>query len=67
MLTPSEINHLEILRIREIEKNETWLAAERAGHPVDPKSPEVQSRVLEIVLDLAPSWRKELDPGELVS
>jgi hypothetical protein len=66
MLTPSEINHLEIVKIREIERNETWLAGERLGHAVDPKSSEVQSRVLEIVLNLAPSWREEFEPEKPV-
>ena len=66
MLKPSEINPLEIQRIKEIERNEAWLASERAGHPIDPKSPEVRLRVLEVVLNLAPSWRKELEPEEAV-
>jgi hypothetical protein len=61
MLQPCEINPLEILFIQEIERNETWLAGERAGHPVDPKSPEVQQKVAEIVMELAASWREELE------
>ena len=61
MLEPNDINHHQVPLIREIESNETWLLGERVGHPVDPKSSEVQSLVIEIVLQWREQWRKELE------
>ena len=35
----------ELSKIERIVNNETYLASERAGHSVDPYSPEIQCRV----------------------
>ena len=60
-MEPRRINPVERERIAEIERNETWLLGERLGHRVDPKSPEVRSRVADIVLQCREGWRNELE------
>ncbi|HEV7403313.1 MAG TPA: hypothetical protein VGO11_10315 [Chthoniobacteraceae bacterium] len=61
MLSPHQINFVQIERIRKIERDETWLHGERVGHPVDPKCPEVQEQVVAVVLRLSPVWRCEFE------
>jgi hypothetical protein len=66
MLAPGQINKMQLALIAEIERNETWLLGERLGRAVDPKSPEVRSKVIEIVLACREQWRlrfeQELSP-----
>ena len=61
MLSPGHINPLEIPLIAEIVKNETWLMGERLGRAVDPKSPEVRTKVAEIVLACRHHWRQQFE------
>ena len=61
MLEAREINSKEIPLIADVEKNETWLLGEKVGHSVDPKCPEVQSKVVEIVLTAGAKWRIEME------
>lgn len=61
MLEPGDVNPREVPLIQEIVRNETWLMGERVGHPVDPKSPEVLSKVVEIILTLGAEWRTKLE------
>jgi hypothetical protein len=62
MLEPEKINPKEAPLIQEIVKNETWLLGERVGHAVDPRCPEVLSRVVDIVLNLGAQWRNHFEP-----
>jgi hypothetical protein len=64
MLEPEKINHKQAPLIEEIVKNETWLHGEKMGHPVDPKCPEVLSRVVDIVLKCGGQWRTNLENGD---
>lgn len=61
MLLPVHINPLQIPLIAEIERNETWLLGEKLGHAVDPKSPEVRSRVAQIVIECRDQWRRQFE------
>lgn len=63
MLEPTKINSKEIPLVTEIVRNETWLLGERVGHAVDPKSAEVASKVVEIVLKSGSKWRTDLELG----
>jgi len=64
MLEPEKINPKEARQIREIVKNETRLVGEKLGYPVDPKHPEVLSKVVEIVLKFGGQWRTNLENGD---
>ena len=63
-LKPENINLKEVPLIEEIVKNETWLMGEKVGHVVDPKHPEVPSKVVEIVLKFGGQWRTNLENGD---
>ncbi len=53
----AELNTIERRMIQEIIQSEVWLCAERRGHPVDAKDPEVQLRVCEIILQIGDQLR----------
>ena len=50
-MSAKEIINAELSGVERIIRNETWLASEKAGHPVDRHSPEVQQRVADILLN----------------
>jgi hypothetical protein len=49
-MSATEVILAELLEVEKIIANETWLASERVGNPVDPRSAEIQARVAEIIL-----------------
>jgi hypothetical protein len=49
-MSATEVIFAELSEVEKIIANETWLASERVGHPVYPHSPEIQTRVAEIIL-----------------
>jgi|GEM_PF-2547274 len=61
MLQPEDINPREIPLIAEIVRNETWLLGEKTGCEVDPRSSEVLSRVVDIVLNIGGQWRTGIE------
>lgn len=61
MLKPENINPKQIPLMAEIVKNETWLMGEKRGHPVDPHSPDVLSKVIDIVLKSGAQWRTNIE------
>jgi len=61
MLQPSEINAQELLLIAQIERDETWLFAEKVGHPVASDCLEVVTKVLEIIIRCATQWRADFE------
>jgi hypothetical protein len=50
LMSPTEVIVAELSEIKKIIINETRLASERVGYPVDPHSPEIQTRIAEIIL-----------------
>ena len=60
-LEPWQINPWERLLIAQIERDETWLYAEKVGHAVDVKCAEVKSKVIAVILRCAAGWRADLD------
>lgn len=57
----AEIMRRERPWISEIIRNETWLCGERRGHTVNPKDPEVQLRVSQIILEIGADLRKRAE------
>jgi uncharacterized protein YuzE len=49
-MSTTEVILVELSEVGKIIANETWLASELVGYPVDPHSPEIQARVAEIIL-----------------
>jgi uncharacterized protein YuzE len=50
LMSATEVILAELSEVGKIIANETWLASERVGYPVDSHSPEMQARVAEIIL-----------------
>jgi hypothetical protein len=50
LMSPTEVIVAELSEIKKIIINETRLASERVGYPGDPHSPEIQTRIAEIIL-----------------
>jgi hypothetical protein len=50
LMSATEVILAELSEIEKIIANETLLASERVGYPVNPHSPEIQARVAEILL-----------------
>jgi hypothetical protein len=50
LMSAIEVILAELSEVEKIIANETWLASERLGYPIDPHSPEIQARVGEIIL-----------------
>jgi hypothetical protein len=49
-MSTTEVILAELSEVEKIIANETLLASERVGYPVNPHSPEIQARVAEILL-----------------
>jgi len=50
LMSATEVILAELSEIEKIIANEARLASERVGYPVDPHSPEIQTRIAEIIL-----------------
>jgi hypothetical protein len=50
LMSATEVILAELSEIGKIIANEARLASERVGYPVDPHSPEIQTRIAEIIL-----------------
>jgi hypothetical protein len=50
LMSATEVILAELSEIEKITANEARLAGERVGYPVDPHSPEIQTRIAEIIL-----------------
>ena len=50
LMSATEVILAELSEIEKIIANEARLARERVGYPVDPHSPEIQTRIAEIIL-----------------
>jgi hypothetical protein len=50
LMSATEVIRAELSEIEKIIAKEARLASERLGYPVDPRSPEIQARVSEIIL-----------------
>jgi hypothetical protein len=50
LMSATEVILAELLEVEKIIAKETWLASERIGYSVDPHSPEIQTRIAEIIL-----------------
>jgi hypothetical protein len=50
LMSATEVILAELSEIEKIIANETLLASERVGYPVNPHSPEIQARIAEILL-----------------
>ncbi len=60
-MEPWQINPREQLLIAQIERDEMWLHGERVGHAVDANCAEVVSKVIEVILHCAATWRADLE------
>ena len=49
-MSTTEVILAEFSEVEKIIANETLLASERVGYPVNPHSPEIQARIAEILL-----------------
>ena len=59
-MSATEIINAEFSEVERIIYNETWLASEKAGYPVDRHSPEVQQRVADILLNGSGEYLRNL-------
>jgi hypothetical protein len=50
LMSATEVILAELSEVEKIIANETLLASERVGYPVNPHSPEIQARIAEILL-----------------
>jgi hypothetical protein len=50
LMSATEVILAELSEIEKIIANEARLASERVGYPVDPHSPEIQTRIAEMIL-----------------
>src|ERR1700754_4456264 len=50
LMSATEVILAELSEIEKIIANEARLASERVGYPVDPHSPEIQTRIAKIIL-----------------
>ena len=50
LMSATEVILAELSEVGKIIANEARLASERVGYPVDPHSPEIQTRIAEIIL-----------------
>jgi len=59
-MSATEVILAELSEVGKIIANETWLASERVGYPVDAHSPEIQTRIAEMILSGSGEYLRNL-------